>query len=364
MSTHLSMGAINIETLKYEHPKTASKNNKYKCPSCDKPVTFKKGKIKKPHYSHNKSDNPCHYYDRPNESQLHKEGKMVMKTLLDSNAILEFCRECNSCNKLSEPLIKINQDDYNDMTKAVIEHKFQYNESLRSADVALVQNGNAKCIFEICYKNKTKEEDRPEPWVEIDAEPFIKTVNSDENNDKLKLVCIRDYTCGICSDNERYRYLILERLRIKKEEQSNEKQEILNMGNEDTRIIERRIKQKNEERKQKNEERIRRENEERMWRETAERMQRDYEERIKREYEERLKKENDERIEKEEKMKREDELKKILLEQNKLCNGCKINYCKCANPKFVINSYNNTTCVNCTRRKCKCVRITSFFKIQ
>lgn len=52
-SNHFSMGAINKETLKYEYPKIASKENKYKCPSCDKDVIFRKGKIKQSHYAHN-----------------------------------------------------------------------------------------------------------------------------------------------------------------------------------------------------------------------------------------------------------------------------------------------------------------------
>ena len=54
MSNHFSMGAINKKTLNYEYPKIASKNNKYKCQSCDNDVMFKKGKIKQPHYAHKK----------------------------------------------------------------------------------------------------------------------------------------------------------------------------------------------------------------------------------------------------------------------------------------------------------------------
>ena len=37
-----------------------------------------------------------------------------------------------------------------------MEYRFNYNNSNRSADVALVENKDIKYIFEICYKNKTK----------------------------------------------------------------------------------------------------------------------------------------------------------------------------------------------------------------
>ena len=79
MSNHLSMGAINKTTNQHEHPKIANKINKYKCPSCEKDVIFRNGKIKQPHFAHYKSDNPCYYYDKPNESQIHKDAKLLMK---------------------------------------------------------------------------------------------------------------------------------------------------------------------------------------------------------------------------------------------------------------------------------------------
>jgi competence CoiA-like predicted nuclease len=89
MSNHFSMGAINKTTTKYEYPKIANKINKYKCPFCEKDVIFRNGKIKQPHFAHYKSDNPCSYYEKPNETQIHKDAKLLMKTLLDNkNKIL------------------------------------------------------------------------------------------------------------------------------------------------------------------------------------------------------------------------------------------------------------------------------------
>ena len=159
MSSHFSMGAINKETLKYEYPKIASKENKYKCPSCDKDVIFRKGKIKQSHYAHKKSDNPCYYYDRPSESQIHKDAKMLMKMLLDNKTNMAFYRKCYNYCEDPDYIFEITPDTYNDSTTAIIEYKFQYNNSNRSADVALVENDNIKYIFDqisqkICEQNE------------------------------------------------------------------------------------------------------------------------------------------------------------------------------------------------------------------
>lgn len=344
MSSHFSMGAINKETLKYEYPKIASKENKYKCPSCDKDVIFRKGKIKQSHYAHKKSDNPCYYYDRPSESQIHKDAKMLMKMLLDSKTNMAFYRKC--CNYCEDPdyIFEITLDTYNDSTTAIIEYRFQYNNSNRSADVALVENDNIKYIFEICYKNKTKDENRPEPWVEIDAETFINNINSNETNSEILIECKREHKCGVCEENENYErkqyYNMLEKMRTKEKEQTNEKLELFNMGKEDERTIQIQNKIALEREK----ERLEREN-------------------LRKQLE--LEKEQErKKIEKEyyEKRRMETEYLKKILQQNNTCSICKINYCKCDTPNFIIDKHNRTICANCNKRKCKCVRITNFFK--
>ena len=96
MSLHFSLGAINKNTNNYEYPKIANKLNKYKCPCCEKDVIFRNGKIKKPHFSHKKSDNPCNYYEKPNETQIHKDAKLLMKCLLDNKTNIKTNKE-NLC---------------------------------------------------------------------------------------------------------------------------------------------------------------------------------------------------------------------------------------------------------------------------
>ena len=51
-----------------------------------------------------------------------------------------------------------------------------------------------------------------------------------------------------------------------------------------------------------------------------------------------------------------------ILEKDKRCGICNINYCKCDKPIFVKNEYNKTICNSCKKYKCMCVRITDFFK--
>jgi hypothetical protein len=146
------MGAINKTSKEREAPLFADKKNSYMCPDCNKDVIFKKGKIKKANFAHKASEIKCTFYDKPSETQIHKEAKILMKSLLDNMKELNFYRKCSDCDKHKNIDIY-----YNDNMKAIIEYKFNYNNSNKSADVALVEDNNIKYIFEICYKNKTKE---------------------------------------------------------------------------------------------------------------------------------------------------------------------------------------------------------------
>ena len=357
MTNHFSMGAINKISNNYEYPKIANKINKYKCPFCERDVIFRNGKIKQPHFAHYKSGNPCSYYEKPNETQIHKDAKLLMKTLLDNKRLINFYRKCYYCHKDAEYLLNITEKEYNNVT-SVIEYRFYYNESIRSADVALLQNKEIKYIFEIKYKNKTSEENRPEPWFEIHAETLINETNECKNvNEKgeIEIECIRDYKCVSCKDKENYEIKkaieVLEILQIREKEQITEKNELLNMSKEDERMIQKQKKIEFEKEKYRIEqEKIRKKNEEEIELK-----------RIKIEEEREIGKKK-----KEESMKKENEyIKKILETNHKIdfrCDICNINYCKCNNPKFIKNEYNKTICNSCKKYKCMCIRITDFFK--
>ena len=354
MSNHFSMGAINKTTNNYEYPKIANKINKYKCPFCEKDVIFRNGKIKQPHFAHYKSDNPCSYYEKPNETQIHKDAKLLMKTLLDNKRLINIYRKCYYCYEDPEDFLNIRDEEYTDGVNAVIEYKFNYNNSKKSADVALLKNKELKYIFEICYKHKTEEENRPEPWFEINAETLINETNSGKNineEGELEIECIREYKCDCCKGKEEYerkRHIdFLEKKQKKETEQRLEKDELLNMSKEDERTIQ--IQQKIETEREK----------QRIERETLRKI-------IEEEREVKRKKEEEERENEKkkqnEKIEKEKEYMRKLLENDKKCNLCNINYCKCDKPDFVKNEYNKSICNSCKKYKCMCVRITHFFK--
>jgi flagellar biosynthesis GTPase FlhF len=325
MSYHFSMGAINKTTNKYEYPKIANKINKYKCPFCEKCVIFRNGKIKQPHFAHYKSDNPCSYYDRPNESQIHKDAKMLMKRLLDDKHIIFISRYCNYCQTNNRPFnysddYDILSDEYTENTKTHIEYKFKHNDSNKSADVALVENDKIKYIFEICYKNKTMENNRPEPWFEIKAQDLINKINSVTIIDEecISLECVRHYKCDYCECKEEY----------EKKKEKNRRESEYKEKEKHRKKIEREEREEKEKHRKK----------------------------IERQIEDNIK-------EMEEKQKKiYYEYNKKTIELNKVCSICNINYCKCLTNNFIKDEYNIIKCSSCNKRKCKCARITDFFK--
>ena len=314
MSYHFSMGAINKSTNNYEYPKIADKKNCYKCPSCECDVIFRNGKIKQPHFAHKRSNNPCYYYDKPNETQIHKDAKMLMKSLLDNKKNIYFHRICKHCRNgynNTFDVFEITEKDYNINSNVAIEYKFIHNSSYKSADVAFIENDNIKYIFEICYKNKTKEENRPEPWVEINAEKLILNINSGEIIDDegdITIECIRDYICEECieyEENEKQKQILyLKKIRVERE----------------------RIDQ------------------ERLQRERAE------QERLKIE---KIKRDIFEMEQNEQKI-----LQKEREEKMKLCCKCNIkiiNICNCEEPNYeFVKLSNNLFCKKCNKWKCRC----------
>jgi hypothetical protein len=337
------MGAINKDTNNYEYPRMANKKNKYKCPSCDKDIIFRKGKQKKPHFAHKQSLNPCNYYNKPTESQIHKDAKMLMKSLLDNKTPIIINKKCELCDIFLSTNI-----DYHINGKTDIEYKFIHNESKKSADVAFIENNNIKYIFEICYKHKTKEENRPEPWFEICAETFINLVNCHVNN-TINIQCIRDFTCNSCIEkSEKIRLQKIKEWQIKKE------QEIKEEEREQKREEEREQKREEEREQKREEERQTREQE----RQTREQEKEEEEKKCKQkaEYEKKqiektLKNLENEFTEYEKKVK-EEEIKKKEICKN-LCNIKEI--CLCDNPKYeLVKLSKNLFCKNCSKWKCRC----------
>ena len=195
MNTIHSLGAINKHTGEYVYPKIANKKDEYSCPECRKDLILCQGEIRVHHFRHKVDTiNPCHYYNKPSESQIHKDAKMLMKMLLDKKTSIAFIRNCTNCKKNEEFEIP----EISETSSIQLEHRFDYN-GLKIADVAYLDTGEIVCIFEICNTHKTSSENRPEPWFEIDALTLIGIANDNSVN-SLKIPCIRCEKCEKCNE--------------------------------------------------------------------------------------------------------------------------------------------------------------------
>ena len=186
-----NFGAININTNNYELASSAIKENIFKCPDCSNQVILKKGKIRTHHFAHSNENVRCNYYIRPNETQIHKESKQLLKYFIENDYQLKFKRTCenNCCIKKW----KIQQKDKS--SKIKLEHKFIYNNLNKIADVACLDNKEELwCCFEILVSHKTDEGSRPEPWFEIDGNELIK-LNFINENKIIELNCYRQLEC-------------------------------------------------------------------------------------------------------------------------------------------------------------------------
>jgi len=201
----LSIGAMNKITGEYVYPKIANKQEHYVCPECNKDVIFCNGEIRVRYFRHKFDINPCFYFDKPNETQKHKNGKLLMQKVIENKTHVTFSRCCNRCNKIDE--YEIPEIGENSVIK--LEYRFE-NNGPKIADVAYLDNGEIVAIIEIYNTHKTRSEDRPEPWFEIDAETLINMANIN-NLTCLNIPCIRNETCDECIEKYKKIAIAMER---------------------------------------------------------------------------------------------------------------------------------------------------------
>jgi hypothetical protein len=184
-------------------PLHAVKTDNYKCPVCENDIIFKSGKINRKHYSHKAKSN-CSYYNSPSESEIHKDGKRLMKKMLDDKEKLMIWRNCKCCGDDIEVLSLIN---YTDKMECREEFAFQHNSNKRIADVVLLDDDNINFIFEIFKTHRTDEINRPtDKWCEINAEDLIiNTMEERNRNDagEIEIECVRDIICCECENKHK-----------------------------------------------------------------------------------------------------------------------------------------------------------------
>ena len=191
MKNHIPLGAIDKITGDYVFPRIATKKSNYVCPECKKDLILCQGNIRTHHFRHKHDDNPCEHYNNPGESEIHKDAKQLLKTLLERKIPISFIRKCDSCEYKDE----FDIPEIDETSEILLEHRFDFNGP-KIADVAYIDNNDIICIFEICYKHQTRDENRPEPWFEIDALSLITDAN--EKTTELKIECIRSMKCQKC----------------------------------------------------------------------------------------------------------------------------------------------------------------------
>lgn len=184
------MGAINKFTKHYCCAKLADKKEKYICPECNKDLIIRKGTKRIHHFAHYKKDNPCNYYNNPNETQIHKDAKLALKQILETGINLKIIRKCCSCECNIYNWDIPNLKNYN----IVIEHRFDFNNSLKIADLAVLSKNNIYTLFEIYNSHISLNDDRPEPWFEFDAKNILNNINIEN----FEFVCIRKKKCKGC----------------------------------------------------------------------------------------------------------------------------------------------------------------------
>ena len=193
MSKLLTLGAINKITGEYVFPKIANKKDKYICIECNRDLILRQGEIRVHHFSHKVDTIKCNHYTNPSETQIHKDAKNLLKNLLERKIPISFCRKCCSCKKDEEFEIP----EISETSVIELEYQFEYNGK-KIADVVYIDNNDIVCIFEIYKSHKTNNQNRPEPWFEIDAKKLIEIAN-DISLISLKIPCIRFEECEECS---------------------------------------------------------------------------------------------------------------------------------------------------------------------
>ena len=200
MNHIISLGSINKTTGEYVYPKIANKKDEYVCPECNKDLILCRGEIRVHHFRHKvDSVNPCNNYNNPGETQIHRDAKLLMKSLLERKIPISFVRNCASCKKNEEFEIP----EISETSKILLEHRFEYNGP-KTADVAYIDNSELVCVFEICNTHKTCSENRPEPWFEINALTLIDAVSNsnDTSLSQIQIQCIRCEKCEDCVNIE------------------------------------------------------------------------------------------------------------------------------------------------------------------
>jgi hypothetical protein len=130
------------------HINNAQKGTLYYCPDCHAPFSFKKGKVRQPHFSHTNSSTNC-----TGEGYLHKTFKKLLlqflKDKIINNSPIEVLFNCYLCKQPHRfnPLV------------GIIDIKDEFNMEVCRPDIALIHKKNViPIVIEIIDKHEIDEQ--------------------------------------------------------------------------------------------------------------------------------------------------------------------------------------------------------------
>lgn len=220
------LGALCIETGRYILPSEATKGDQYTCIGCNDKVFVRKGPRNKPHFCHYRNSE-CKYYEHASESEIHKNAKLRIKSLLEQKCEVSFIRNCKlkSLPFGSFGRCERNPDIYSILvvtktSKIVLEYPFKmgYSGVTYFADVAYIDEYEPLCMIEVCHTHATSKERRVDPWFEVSAKNVLEAEVQDNT---IQFTCIRQEVCDEClaeGYEQRYKNLSSQTSRLMKDD--------------------------------------------------------------------------------------------------------------------------------------------------
>ena len=148
----ITLGALKKKTREYVSPKLANKENEHVCIECNRDLVLCRGEIRVCHFRHRTETIKCCYYNGPNETQIHKDAKLLLKMLLDRKIPLSFIRKCTCCGKDEE----FDIPEITECSSIEIEYRFDYN-GLKIADVAYI-SWYMRLVYDYTHTSFTEED--------------------------------------------------------------------------------------------------------------------------------------------------------------------------------------------------------------
>jgi hypothetical protein len=227
----MERGAIDQTNDEYSIPKYAIKSRQYKCPCCNEYLILKKGSKNRHHFAHFAQDNKCEFYDdnkknkyiydRVNEHNLHKQGKKVLKRMLEEKTII-VSRPCATMQCKTEiefiiPIRKLNETINIEYTM-----KLENGRLIKPDVVKISETNEILEIYEIFDSHRTEEENRLNmKWYEFQATEIIEKYYDSSYNkyETVLLKCFRQIVkCSKCIIAEQDYLLRCERMRQQNKE--------------------------------------------------------------------------------------------------------------------------------------------------